>query len=58
MGLLNGGFCMFNIGDKVVYPMHGAGIIESIEEKEILGNKQKYYIRANCDVSKTSKGNG
>jgi len=24
---------MFNIGDKVVYPMHGAGIIESIEEK-------------------------
>jgi CarD family transcriptional regulator len=44
MGLLNGGFHMFNIGDKVVYPMHGAGIIESIEEKEILGNKQKYYI--------------
>ena len=35
---------MFNIGDKVVYPMHGAGIIESIEEKEILGEKQKYYI--------------
>ncbi|WP_432404612.1 CarD family transcriptional regulator [Wukongibacter sp. M2B1] len=35
---------MFNIGDKVVYPMHGAGIIESIEEKEILGSKRKYYI--------------
>lgn len=35
---------MFNIGDKVVYPMHGAGIIESIEEKEILGKKRKYYI--------------
>jgi len=35
---------MFNIGDKVVYPMHGAGIIESIEEKEILGDKKKYYI--------------
>lgn len=35
---------MFNIGDKVVYPMHGAGVIESIEEKEILGQKQKYYI--------------
>ncbi|NLJ66680.1 MAG: CarD family transcriptional regulator, partial [Clostridiales bacterium] len=26
---------MFDIGDKVVYPMHGAGIIEGIEEKEI-----------------------
>ncbi len=35
---------MFNIGDKVVYPMHGAGVIESIEEKEILDQKQKYYI--------------
>lgn len=35
---------MFNIGDKIVYPMHGAGIIEAIEEKEILGEKRKYYI--------------
>jgi len=35
---------MFQVGDKVVYPMHGAGVIESIEEKEILGEKQQYYI--------------
>jgi CarD family transcriptional regulator len=35
---------MFDIGDKIVYPMHGAGIIESIEEKEILGEKKRYYI--------------
>lgn len=35
---------MFNIGDRVVYPMHGAGIIEAIEEKEVLGEKQRYYI--------------
>lgn len=35
---------MFNIGDKVVYPMHGAGVIESIEEKEVLGEKRQYYI--------------
>lgn len=35
---------MFNIGDKIVYPMHGAGVIESIEEKEVLGQKKKYYI--------------
>jgi CarD family transcriptional regulator len=35
---------VFNIGDKVVYPMHGAGVIEAIEEREVLGNKQKYYI--------------
>lgn len=35
---------MYNIGDKIVYPMHGAGVIESIEEKEILGLTQKYYV--------------
>lgn len=35
---------MFEIGDKVVYPMHGAGIIEAIEEKEVLGEKRKYFI--------------
>lgn len=35
---------MFNVGDKIVYPMHGAGVIESIEEREILGNKQNYYV--------------
>ncbi|HEX6971005.1 MAG TPA: CarD family transcriptional regulator [Limnochordia bacterium] len=35
---------MFNVGDKVVYPMHGAGVIEAIEEKEVLGERQKYYI--------------
>ena len=35
---------MFNIGDKIVYPMHGAGTIDAIEEKDILGEKQAYYI--------------
>ena len=35
---------MYNIGDSVVYPMHGAGIIEGIEQKEILGKQQSYYI--------------
>jgi len=35
---------MYKIGDKVFYPLHGAGIIESIEEREILGVREKYYI--------------
>lgn len=35
---------MFNIGDKVAYPMHGAGLIENIEERQILGEKRDYYI--------------
>ena len=34
---------MFKIGDKVVYPMHGAGVIEGIEERMILDEKQSYY---------------
>ena len=28
---------MFQIGDKVVHPMHGAGIVESIVQKEVNG---------------------
>ena len=35
---------MFNVGDSIFYPMHGAGTIEAIEEKDILGEKQNYYI--------------
>lgn len=35
---------MFEIGSKVFYPMHGAGIISDIQEKEILGKKQEYLI--------------
>jgi len=35
---------MFQIGDNIVYPMHGAGIIKAIEEKEISGVKQQYYV--------------
>ncbi|MDO5040812.1 MAG: CarD family transcriptional regulator [Peptoniphilus sp.] len=35
---------MYNIGDKVVYPMHGAGVIVGVEDKNILGETRKYYI--------------
>jgi CarD family transcriptional regulator len=41
---LEGETKMFKVGDKIVYPMHGAGIIENIEEKSILDEKQTYYI--------------
>jgi CarD family transcriptional regulator len=39
-----GGMRMFNVGDRVVYPMHGAGTIEGVEEKEILGKTHRYYV--------------
>ncbi|ADQ15365.1 CarD family transcriptional regulator [Halanaerobium hydrogeniformans] len=35
---------MYKIGDKVVYPNHGAGTIVGIETKTILDEKKKYYI--------------
>jgi CarD family transcriptional regulator len=34
----------FKLGDKIVYPMHGVGAIESIEKKEVLGQKAEFYI--------------
>ncbi|MCL1816366.1 MAG: CarD family transcriptional regulator [Clostridiales bacterium] len=35
---------MFLIGEKVVYPVHGAGIIEGIEQQEVLGENRSYYV--------------
>jgi CarD family transcriptional regulator len=35
---------MFQVGDKVVYPAHGVGLVEAIEEKEVLGLKQSFYV--------------
>lgn len=35
---------MFQVGDKIFYPMHGGGIVERIEEKEIFGQTQLYYV--------------
>ncbi len=34
---------MFNVGDRVVYPLHGAGIIKSIEKKKISNSEKEYY---------------
>ena len=35
---------MFSLGEKIVHPMQGAGIIEQIEEKKILGQTKQYYV--------------
>ncbi|GED72367.1 putative transcription factor YdeB [Brevibacillus reuszeri] len=35
---------MFQVGDKIFYPMHGAGIVEAMEEKEFLGEKHLYFV--------------
>jgi CarD family transcriptional regulator len=34
----------FSVGDKVVYPHHGAAVIERLEEKELFGETREYFI--------------
>ncbi|MDD5448300.1 MAG: CarD family transcriptional regulator [Actinomycetota bacterium] len=35
---------MFEVGDKVVYPHHGAGIVERIEERDIDGECKTFFV--------------
>jgi CarD family transcriptional regulator len=35
---------MFAKGDKIVYPLYGAGIIEELEQREIDGETLTYYV--------------
>lgn len=35
---------MYEIGDKIVYPMHGAGTIVDIQTQTIMGDEQSFYI--------------
>ncbi len=34
--------CNFEVGDNVVYPHHGAGVVSKKETKELLGEKRDY----------------
>jgi len=35
---------MFRAGDKIVHPMHGAGIVESVVQKKVNGVTRDYYV--------------
>lgn len=35
---------MFQVGDKVFYPMHGAGIVKAIEQKDFRGEPENYCL--------------
>lgn len=35
---------MFSIGDLIVHPMHGAGVIEDIIQEKVAGVLQEYYV--------------
>jgi CarD family transcriptional regulator len=34
----------FKVGEKVVYPAHGVGVIESIQSRTIAGTEKKFYM--------------
>src|SRR5512141_682511 len=38
------GETMFKIGEKVVYPAHGVGVIQSIQSKVISGTEKTFYM--------------
>lgn len=35
---------MFQVGDKIVHPMHGAGVVDSIVTQKVNGVVRDYYI--------------
>ena len=35
---------MYQVMEKIVHPLYGAGVIESLEEKEVEGLLQTYYV--------------
>ena len=35
---------MLQVGDQIVYPMHGAGVIADIEKCEVMGEVKSYYV--------------
>lgn len=35
---------MFKPGDKVVYPMYGAGVVTAVEQKDFDGETKDYYV--------------
>ena len=49
---------MFEVGDKVVYPHHGAGTVVKKEKREILGQTREYLTiqirRFSGNISKTA----
>ena len=34
----------FQIGDKIAHPLHGAGVIDSIEQRRINGREREYFV--------------
>ena len=44
---------MFKVGEKVVYPAHGVGVIEGIQTKVVSGSERKFYMLRILDSDMT-----
>ena len=44
---------MFKVGEKVVYPAHGVGVIEGVQTKVISGSERKFYMLRIIDSDMT-----
>ena len=40
---------MFKVGEKVVYPAHGVGVIESMKSQVVSGTEKTFYMRRILD---------
>jgi len=44
---------MFKVGEKVVYPAHGVGVIESIQARVVSGTEKQFYMLRIMDSDMT-----
>ncbi len=44
---------VFSVGDVVVYPHHGAGIIEGITKQDVEGERRTYFVLRMCQGNLT-----
>ena len=44
--------CEFKIGDKAVYPAQGVAEVISIDEKDIAGQRQRFYVLRILDTDR------
>jgi len=35
---------MYRVGDKILHPLHGVGVVSAITQQEVLGESKKYYV--------------
>ena len=42
--MMNGNLLHFQVGDKVVYPNHGVGVIEQVTTRTVGASVERFYL--------------